>query len=120
MSVRTQMIHRARVLREKRIEAFNSLGEPIIRRENPTVVHESLPCRVWDEEAMLMVGVDKTVGIGIHRIIAPWGTDVEELDMVTSVTDRRGNVLFGVIDWRVDSKYYFPTKCIVLSLESAN
>ena len=117
MSARSLLVHRAIVMRERESDTPDGLGQPIMET---ITLHEAMPCRVWSEEARLVVSVDKVVNVGVHRILAPYGIDLQEkTDTIVGISDKRGNSLFGDISLRVDSIYNIPHKLLMADLESA-
>lgn len=86
---RRGMTHRATV--ERPTEAVDRYGQ-----DAPSawpVLYSALPCRYWETSGLESVAGNLQMVSDQHRLQVPRDTDLTELDRVTQITDRAGNVV---------------------------
>jgi len=97
MGARTFMTNRCTIEREVALGVSES-GNPTALEW--TAVGLNVPCRFWFGTGTALRTKDNTTStITVHPVIGmlPLGTDIKVTDRISSVTDRRGDKLFGAI-----------------------
>ena len=86
MAARRQMTMRATVYRDTQ-DGTDDYGNP--QPPDWTEHLTDVPCWVWSTNTRVGVAEERTVLVEDHRAIVPRGTDIQEGDRITAVTDRR-------------------------------
>ena len=90
MGARQRMTMRASTERPVPTGAEDPFGNAVTGN---TPVLVSYPCYWQAKSERVVRDSSKNVSIAEHLILFPLGTDVQERDQITSITDRRGRVL---------------------------
>ena len=91
MSIRSLMKYRATIERDTgtQTDPFGGVTPSM------TTVHDGdLPCYVQSRRESTVADGEKFVAVVTHSLWAPLGADLQEEDVLTSVVDLRGNVVF--------------------------
>ncbi len=83
-----------RAIQKRNTQATADLyGQP--DPESLTTVNAALPCYVWSKSTSRTQDGDKTATIEEIRAMVPKGTDLQPGDILESVADRLGTVIFA-------------------------
>ena len=81
------MTMRFSTMREVAGSDRSTFNQPIT---TPTVILTNAPCYWQSDTERTIADGQKLVALGTHFVMAPLGTNILELDHITSVVDRRG------------------------------
>ena len=91
MTARTRMTMRADVERDVVGTERNRNNMPIVTN---TRIHTDLACYTWPSTERLITNDNRVLTLAVHQMIAPLDADLQELDRVLAVRNRRGSSLY--------------------------
>ena len=91
MTARTRMTMRADVVRDVAGTERDRNNMPIVTN---TRIHTDLACYTWPSTERLITSDNRVLTLAVHQMIAPLDADLQELDRVLAVRNRRGSSLY--------------------------